>query len=493
MPTHRLIAAALATTAAAAGAQQDAKPNTVLMPGHHCLAIDPDNGNFRLTGGPISLEVDLTEYEPKDSVGAATLSPGGVWLDQRLGMLTPNPANRVDIVFVGDGYTAGEIAQYHTDVDNFANLMFQSEPLATYRPLFGIHRVDVVSNESGVDNDPTQGISRDTSLDMNFWCNNTERLLCVNVSKAYSHANTASIPGGGGPDQVLAIANTTKYGGAGYSSSNLGTASARNSASVEVAVHELGHSMANLADEYTYGGPTVYTGGEPSTANVSIFEHADMASQQRKWHRWLGDNTPQYDGLTSTFEGARYSEEGIFRPTQNSKMRSLNRPFNLVGAEAFILEIYRIVNPIDSASPSASSISGHATLMVCPVTPVNHALDIQWSINGTPVPGANADTFDTTQLASPGVYTVTATVADNTPLVRDEAARAAFMTEQRTWTVTLDNCPADVNGDGSVTPTDFSAWVGAFNSNAPECDQNGDGMCTPTDFSAWVGNYNAGC
>ena len=56
-----------------------------------------------------------------------------------------------------------------------------------------------------------------------------------------------------------------------------------------------------------------------------------------------------------------------------------------------------------------------------------------------------------------------------------------------------DDCLADVNGDGAVTPTDFTAWVGAFNSGAPECDQNGDGMCTPTDFTAWVGNYNAGC
>ncbi len=55
------------------------------------------------------------------------------------------------------------------------------------------------------------------------------------------------------------------------------------------------------------------------------------------------------------------------------------------------------------------------------------------------------------------------------------------------------DCPADVNGDGMLSPTDFTAWVGAFNSNAPECDQNNDGMCTPTDFSAWVGNYNAGC
>jgi len=55
------------------------------------------------------------------------------------------------------------------------------------------------------------------------------------------------------------------------------------------------------------------------------------------------------------------------------------------------------------------------------------------------------------------------------------------------------DCLADTNGDGAVTPADFSAWVAAFNSQAPECDQNGDGSCSPADFSAWVANYNAGC
>lgn len=54
-------------------------------------------------------------------------------------------------------------------------------------------------------------------------------------------------------------------------------------------------------------------------------------------------------------------------------------------------------------------------------------------------------------------------------------------------------CVADVNGDGMLTPTDFTAWVGAFNSMAPECDQNGDGMCTSTDFTAWIQNFNTGC
>ena len=54
-------------------------------------------------------------------------------------------------------------------------------------------------------------------------------------------------------------------------------------------------------------------------------------------------------------------------------------------------------------------------------------------------------------------------------------------------------CPADVNGDGSLTPADFTAWIAAFNAMAPECDQNGDGLCTPADFTAWIANFNAGC
>lgn len=53
--------------------------------------------------------------------------------------------------------------------------------------------------------------------------------------------------------------------------------------------------------------------------------------------------------------------------------------------------------------------------------------------------------------------------------------------------------PGDINGDGALTPTDFTAWINAFNNNLPKCDQNNDASCTPTDFTAWVNNYNAGC
>jgi hypothetical protein len=55
------------------------------------------------------------------------------------------------------------------------------------------------------------------------------------------------------------------------------------------------------------------------------------------------------------------------------------------------------------------------------------------------------------------------------------------------------SCPADTNGDGLLSPADFSAWIAAFNAQAPACDQNADGACTPADFSAWIANFNAGC
>ena len=54
-------------------------------------------------------------------------------------------------------------------------------------------------------------------------------------------------------------------------------------------------------------------------------------------------------------------------------------------------------------------------------------------------------------------------------------------------------CAADTNFDGVVSPADFSAWVAAFNAQAPACDQNGDMQCSPADFLAWVSNFNAGC
>lgn len=54
-------------------------------------------------------------------------------------------------------------------------------------------------------------------------------------------------------------------------------------------------------------------------------------------------------------------------------------------------------------------------------------------------------------------------------------------------------CTADVNLNGVAEPSDFSAWIDAFNTGNRRADQNRDDTITPADFTAWINNFNAGC
>ena len=333
-------------------------------------------------------------------------------------------ANRIDLVLVGDGYTAGELGAYAGEVDLVLAAFFAEPPLDRYSSYFNVHRVDVVSAESGVDHDPVQGILRSTALDMGYWCGGVQRALCVNVSKAKAEA--ASAPDA---DQILALANSSTYGGSGYPSQDLGTLAGGNSAAIEVALHEFGHSFADLADEYDYGGPTTWPGGEPSAANVSIFDAGTMAAQQRKWHLWLPEAN------VGTFQGANYSVLGIYRPTNDSLMRNLYRPLEQVNAEQFVLSLYRTVRPIDDATPAGVYGPGHV-FFVDPLDPVAHVLDVQWSVDGAAVPGATGTTFSALGLGlPPGPHVVSVEVVDRTPLVRDEALRMQLLRQVRSWTI----------------------------------------------------------
>ena len=71
---------------------------------------------------------------------------------------------------MGDGYLAGQMALFATHANSGLVDLLEQEPFKTYQTFFNAYRVDVVSNEAGVDNDPVQGIQRDTALDMGFWC-----------------------------------------------------------------------------------------------------------------------------------------------------------------------------------------------------------------------------------------------------------------------------------------------------------------------------------
>lgn len=397
-------------------------------------------------------------------------------------------SNRVDLVIVGDGYQESQLASYAQRVESIVADMFTEQLYGAYASYFNVHRVDVISSDSGVDHDPSFPIWRDTALNMGFWCNGTERALCVDVSLAWAHAAAAP-----DVDQILAIANSTKYGGVGYVGADVATTSSNNSLTVETVRHELGHTFAKLADEYFYDGDT-YTGAEPAAPNVSILNAQQMASANKKWARWLGLNYgPQWDGVVSAFEGGMYNDFGIFRPSENSKMRTLNRPFNLPSAEAFIIEVYKRVKPIDDATPPGENLPITTNFYVTPMQPSTHSLSVQWYLNGQPIEGATSTTFSfsgsafATDTESNLLY-LSVEVQDRTSLVRDDAARQQFMTQRRSWTVVT--LIGDLNGDARVNGADIAILLSGWGEDAGfGADLDDNGFVNGADLAMLLANW----
>lgn len=394
--------------------------------------------------------------------------------------------NRIDLVFVGDGYLENELASYAARCDLSLEKLFEEEPFTSYRAFFNAHRVDVISDESGVDNDPTQGIERNTALDMAFWCSGVERLLCVSTTAAISAANAAP-----DTDQIFAVANSTKYGGAGYTSADIATFSSDHSSSMLVAIHELGHSLGELADEYDYGGGSTWTGGELSESNVSVLTASEMLDAKSKWFRWIGFSQPGI-GNHDTFEGGRYYEFGIYRPTSTSMMRELSSPFNLPGREGLIIEFSKIVDLVDSRSPASATVPVDGMASVETVQPL-HGLEFRWLLDDIEIPEATDSTIELAGIEGIREGAVlTIEIVDPTSMVRDEIARATWMTRRVSWTVDAPLTPdPDLNGDDRVDGADLGIMLAYWGATGTDGDLNRDGTVDGGDLglllAAWTG------
>jgi hypothetical protein len=49
----------------------------------------------------------------------------------------------------------------------------------------------------------------------------------------------------------------------------------------------------------------------------------------------------------------------------------------------------------------------------------------------------------------------------------------------------------DANGDGRMTPADFSMWIARYTAGHPAADTNFDGQLTPADLTAWIAGWSA--
>ncbi|MEU6292118.1 M64 family metallopeptidase [Streptomyces sp. NPDC046988] len=353
-------------------------------------------------------------------------------------------ADRLDVTIIGDGYTAAQQEDFLQDARAKWDAVTDIEPYKSYEGLFNVWAVQAVSQDSGVTGDPTQDVTRNTALGSYFFCDEIERLICVDLDKTKSYADKAPAT-----DLVIVVSNSTKYGGAGYSGlagdygyDGVSTLSSDNAQSTLIAAHEMAHSIGLLADEYQYDGYGAYPGDEPAAANVSKLTADRMAAQGTKWADWLGETDPS-GGVVDTFEGGDYYEYGVYRPTANSIMRSLNTDqFNLPGREAMIAGFYRSANALTPLRNTATKATRFTRLSV-EVADLGTGTglsrpQLRWYVDGREAKQARGRTSVVpAALGVPSdrrVHQVTATVVDATPAVRDHVVRN-LTSNSVTWAV----------------------------------------------------------
>ncbi|HUT77777.1 MAG TPA: M64 family metallopeptidase [Polyangia bacterium] len=380
-------------------------------------------------------------------LAAALLAAGPARAQHSLEMLQESgpQSNRVDLVVLGDGYTADEQELFAADVDDALENLLANTPYAEYRPLFNIARIDTASAESGADH-PSDDFYVDTWFGCAFDCFGIERLICCDSGAIFAAA-AATYPG---YDVLMLLVNDPEYGGSGGPVA----VSSTNAWALDGPGHEFGHTFAALGDEYEDPYPDfVFSDIYP---NVSPSADADLL----KWMHWVEDATPlptpdsaavdEHHPL-GAYEGACYQPTGLYRPAPLCLMRSLGETLCPVCAEAMVLAFWSGVEPFDSFEPEEPEQAGVAgdvlEFSVEPVRPEPDTMVVRWLVDGLAIPGAQADILDL-EIADlePGVHQVTALVEDATDLVI--ADDEDLLTSSVTWTVTRTDEGTDTDSSG---------------------------------------------
>jgi hypothetical protein len=402
-----------------------------------------------------------------------------------------SPANRVDLVFVGDGYTQADLTAglYDQHIQTFLNHTFTTggilvDPFPRYKNFFNVHKITVVSNQSGADI-PSQSIFRDTALDATYETGGPNGPLTIDTDEADALLNAELAGTGIDANVQLAAVNHSMYSGSTFHGWAIYSAANLNAPDLEL--HELGHAYGWLLDEYG-GSPATYTGPEPTEVrNIT----KDPTGQ--KWSHWLGFVDPRDATLTiGVHEGAAGYDHGLYRPSLNSKMRSLYRPFDAVSRESFIHSIYQDVDPLDDWLDNAGTLIDDE-LWVDVVDP--DVIQLQWFVDDVLVAGASDESFRPRAFGyGPGTFEVRARAYDE---VFDHSFSGDLLDLMRsdfddleqsvTWSLTITpGIFGDYDGNGFVETGDYELWKKTFGSTELlAADGNNDGTVNVADFVLW--------
>jgi IgA Peptidase M64/Peptidase M64 N-terminus len=314
-------------------------------------------------------EIWTTTIDPKDKFidSSHPPSPGPLLTIQKTG----EPANKVDLLVLGDGYTAAERGKFEKDARHFADMLFAIPPFREHRQDFNVWGLCPAAEESGVSR-PSSGVHRRNPLGTAYDTFDTERYVLTLDNRALRDIASYA------PYEFIEIlVNSETYGGGGIF--NLyATVAIDNLWAPYVGVHEFGHHFAALADEY-FTSEVAYL---PATKRMEPWEPnvtALLDAKDLKWKDLVSSGTPiptpwrkqefealekeiqkrrkeiraanlpesemnrllqeeekreeallsgeKYAGKVGAFEGANYEVHGYYRPEINCIMFTRHQTF----------------------------------------------------------------------------------------------------------------------------------------------------------------------
>ena len=228
-----------------------------------------------------------------------------------------DPPSKVDVLLLGDGYTAAECAtEFRADAERMTRALFSKEPFTSRRSSFNVWGLCPPAAESGIAR-PSTGVYRRSPAGASYDAFGSERYILTFENRAFR-----DIAAWAPYEFVTILTNGNTYGGGGlynvYS-----TAAVDNDWADYLFVHEFAHHFAGLADEY-YTSPVAYEPPErivePWPANVTA-----MTDRGRlKWRDLLSPGVPvptswpkeEFEALSKALQARRAQIRAERRPEE---------------------------------------------------------------------------------------------------------------------------------------------------------------------------------
>lgn len=224
----------------------------------------------------------FTEIDPS----SRQVNPADIIHTEKTAVIFENgPAQeKLDIVILGDGYSVKEMDKFNNDVKRLSEVLLSAEPFNTRRTDINIRSIETPAQESGV-HKPHPGVFKRTPLSAHYGSFDSERYIL-----SYDNRTIRNVASAVPYDFMVILVNERTYGGGGIYNLYT-TVSSDNKYADYIMIHEMGHHMAALADEYytssiSYEAPPITM--EPWETNITAF----LDKGNLKWKNMVTEGTP---------------------------------------------------------------------------------------------------------------------------------------------------------------------------------------------------------